>query len=531
MSVTQTTTHFTNSSSPNSRTTTTRTVTRRTNRSRRRNNRGRNNNRSSTLPAARTFTFRGPRFRRIRSRRQEQKVVLTGYDLVTAIPMVPPSYADIGGTFCCIPANPAYWTGTRISGIARVYQLYRPLKFVVKYVPSVPVTIPGQVVYGTEWATSIPTTTRQQSLATSNGGGITTVYQGTTSNVCCSTSYLPQKNYNVAGDFTDQSVNPFQFRAMFVGDSSALTVSPGYFILYWTYEFTNAIGDTNRQFVAVTSSTDSAVSAVLAQSNLKAIEWGVVIGVLKQVAFTVLRHVAIYLLDTVLAHLRQGDANDIIDEEVNISSGSLLTYQTGKQTFNGQSIVTQNGVDYEIPDDTPVYIYMNGQTIKRTGGPSESANFLTDIIGINGNYAWGPGYTPSSQITNWNLKFPSTIGNHVVVFSNSTPGSLGTMYKTLKMSYDGSDVNNYYAIGVTDKGIQWSYKLTPTSAGEVNTTLPINFYIKFPDPKLQETATGNGEASLQFDPIISNVNPFNNYDSYEELPDLNSYEDNLRSKV
>lgn len=51
---------------------------------------------------------------------------ISGCDLVYRIPN---SVAGLGdAAFCCIPANPAYWQGTRIASVASTYSNYRPVR-------------------------------------------------------------------------------------------------------------------------------------------------------------------------------------------------------------------------------------------------------------------------------------------------------------------------------------------------------------------------------------------------------------------
>lgn len=72
------------------------------------------------------------------SRGSEMHVV--GRDLVTPIPNNVVGRDYLEQLFTVIPANPAYWTGTRISQLAPGYMQYRPLNFKWEYVPQVAVT-------------------------------------------------------------------------------------------------------------------------------------------------------------------------------------------------------------------------------------------------------------------------------------------------------------------------------------------------------------------------------------------------------
>lgn len=98
---------------------------------------------------------------------------VAGCDLVRPVPQNVTSKTDLGELFSVIPANPAYWTGTRVAQLAPGYQQYRPLAFTWEYIPQVAVTQPGTVTMGTLWDTSVNNNDLQQTLVTSNGGLIT----------------------------------------------------------------------------------------------------------------------------------------------------------------------------------------------------------------------------------------------------------------------------------------------------------------------------------------------------------------------
>lgn len=49
---------------------------------------------------------------------------------------------------CNVLANPLYWYGTRISGIAKVYQKYKPRFLRFRYAPSCPATSTGSISMG-----------------------------------------------------------------------------------------------------------------------------------------------------------------------------------------------------------------------------------------------------------------------------------------------------------------------------------------------------------------------------------------------
>lgn len=314
------------------------------------------------VPAAFTHVFTGPQFTRVSSSNNDQTIRLRGFDLVQPVPGFQ-YMTGASGVFLVIPSNPAYWQGTRVAGVAAVYQQFRPLKFDVKYVPSVPVTVPGNVIYGTLWQQGVSDEALQQSLATSNGGGIVTCYQSAWSRVRCNNNTLPQKFYEVAGHPATQSANPFHWIAYYSGGGEQ-SAPPGYVIVHWEFEFTVGVGSQTRSFETISAANPSA-KRLLKEANIVSF-FGVPISILKTAAIRLLRKCAIVILSDVLSHLSQGGANDQTDESVTLPSGSSFEYLVGPQTNASHSIVTQGSDRYEVPDDTLVFILMNGQTVQRT---------------------------------------------------------------------------------------------------------------------------------------------------------------------
>lgn len=343
--------------------------------------------RSGTKPFASTTTFRKPKYELVRSSNNSQNIIMQGVDLIEPIPQYSSSQSGQNAIFCTVPANPLYWKGTRIAAQASAYQQYRPLKFSVKYVPSVPVTVPGQVVYGTMWNVGTDLGAFQQSLATSNGGGITTCYQSVWSHVRCSNKYLPLRFYNVGDDMTENTTNPFVWIAYYTGELSGTVSGPGYVLLHWKYEFTVGIGQNSRQALTYSNSDQPEVS--LARRSRLSVPWGVALGMLKDGAVTVLRSVAIFLLDSVLAKLKNPSnarSGESINE-VRIPKGTILSYDLAnlEDSTTSYSLVKSNGTDYYLPDDTPCIIWQVGNEVTKSGstpepGPSSYKQpFITDI--------------------------------------------------------------------------------------------------------------------------------------------------------
>lgn len=165
----------------------------------------------------------------------ENGVCVSGCDLVQALPGSVSSY-NTAACFACITANPCYWTGTRISQFAAVYQCYRPIRFRVGYVPQVAVTEPGTVVCGTLWNSPAAPGALEQTLVTSNGGAMSPCYSSFITDVTLGAN-LPQNLFNCAGPLHPDT-NPFVFLAYMRGAN----VVPGYFFVEYTYDLKNPIG-------------------------------------------------------------------------------------------------------------------------------------------------------------------------------------------------------------------------------------------------------------------------------------------------
>jgi len=181
-------------------------------------------------------------------RQNGNSVRVTGRDLIYPIPDNLTAPIQSTNVIAVIPANPAYWTGTRIAALASGYQNYRPIKFKINYIPMCAVTQQGNVIGGTIWDDGLDNDNIQQSLRTSNGGFLTQCY------VPHSTTIRPKTNlqfnlYRVGGDF-DTKANPFLFIAIAIGckDSSDKRIVPGYFYVTWSFELKNPVGANSTFF-------------------------------------------------------------------------------------------------------------------------------------------------------------------------------------------------------------------------------------------------------------------------------------------
>lgn len=175
----------------------------------------------------------------------ETAVRISGCDLIYKIPDNLQTLNDTS-VITIIPANPAYWTGTRIAAIAQGYQNYRPVTMRIHYCPQCPVTQQGNVIGGTLWDDVPSVDSMQQSLKTSNGGFLTQCYQPISTTVRMK-SNLQINLYRMAGDINQQS-NPFYFISLAIAtyNSNNQLINPGIFYVEYSYILKNPIGSSTQ---------------------------------------------------------------------------------------------------------------------------------------------------------------------------------------------------------------------------------------------------------------------------------------------
>lgn len=178
-------------------------------------------------------------------RQNGNSVRVTGRDLIYSIPDDLTSPIQDTNVITVIPANPAYWKGTRIAALASGYQNYRPIVFKITYIPMCAVTQQGNVIGGTIWDDGIDNDNLQQSLRTSNGGFMTQCYVPHTTRIRPKTN-LQFNLYRMGGEFSTTS-NPFIFLALAIGckNTANQRITPGYFYVTWAFELKNPIGSIN----------------------------------------------------------------------------------------------------------------------------------------------------------------------------------------------------------------------------------------------------------------------------------------------
>lgn len=168
-------------------------------------------------------------------------VTVSGCDLIYSIPNSIQAQNQDTTVISMIPANPAYWTGTRIAALAASYQNYRPLNLEFMYVPMCATTQQGNVIAGTFWNEVPNSENLQQSLKTSNGGIITQAFKPANSIVKLKSNL--QFNLYRMGGAIDQQSNPFMFIALAVAcTNNNAQIVPGYFYVKYRYILKNPLG-------------------------------------------------------------------------------------------------------------------------------------------------------------------------------------------------------------------------------------------------------------------------------------------------
>lgn len=175
---------------------------------------------------------------------------VSGKDLVYRIP--DQLIDSTNPVFVTIPCNPAYWKGTRVANFAAAYMNYRPIRMTFSYVPQVSVVQPGTIVAGTLWNGAALPSEYQQTLVTSNGGGMVQCYLPGDFRITLG-SNLQQNLFTTGGD-----LNPDTSPFIFVAAVAGATVVPGYFFVSYTFEFKNPVGSAWSYGTELTTDASSA---------------------------------------------------------------------------------------------------------------------------------------------------------------------------------------------------------------------------------------------------------------------------------
>lgn len=299
------------------------------------------------------------------------KLVVTGEDLVMPTSETLTRKTSDPAIFLSVLANPMYWKGTRIAQLAGSYQTYRPLKFEVKYVPQVPVTYSGNVIYGTLFEEGRSDDSLQQALVSSNGGGVAPCYERAHSIVRLNKQFLPQQNYRLQGNAADPQVTPFRWVATYSGSdpSGQSTSAPGWICVSWKFEFSNGTGTGDSSVTTTYTTPPESKDVVLSrlrrltgEQDLTLPLFGTVLGLLKTAGYQLLRNIAIMVLENTPATSGL--------ESSTFGAGMMLSVVPPNRSAVGPTdgdpvtvVRDLAGNEWSVGDATPVVVYQQGPTI------------------------------------------------------------------------------------------------------------------------------------------------------------------------
>lgn len=322
-------------------------------------------NKSTSQPLARGRQPRTTRLPRMKVRNDSNQVLsLSGTDMF----QLQSEQTNGFNMTCNVLANPLYWYGTRIAGIAKVYQKYKPRHIRFRYVPNCPATSSGSVTMGViEAGVTLTPETAVTTLLNSGGKNIN-IYQSD------AIDYYPKlkEACYIDGDIAKPPVNPFTFCMYTLKNAD---VPPGILYIDWEYDFFQGSGDQQLPIAVITTMTASQKLMLLSMNNelfteaTLALGWGTVLGFLKVVGVPILRKIGIVVCKTVLAWLSDDSkSNAVMTNTVTIRDASFLTIDPSDVYTSpaGKTRVKDaNGSDYYLPDDARVAIYMSGDAIQK----------------------------------------------------------------------------------------------------------------------------------------------------------------------
>lgn len=382
-------------------------------------------------------------------RQNGNSVRVTGRDLIYSIPDDLTSPIQDTNVITVIPANPAYWKGTRIAALASGYQNYRPITFKITYIPMCAVTQQGNVIGGTIWDDGIDNDNLQQSLRTSNGGFMTQCYVPHTTQIRPKTN-LQFNLYRMGGEFSTTS-NPFIFVALAIGckNNNNQRVTPGYFYVTWSFELKNPIGSINTYNN----------SGLITYQNLRL------------------------------------DMNNTI---ININPNSEIPFGAYIDVEQGDEdlpIPMYNGTPIEINDSTPIWAFtsvtknsntksITKQIITYSGVTTSEIrlgyqSYLAYIISAEDHYdIYVPMYTFPPNRT-WRIQQSDTV--LLVTNINQSFGTIAGQVDITVTVYDGSSSQGATSKSFTHYIASKEYYTTQLASNKKNTTTkpePPKIYIK-----------------------------------------------------
>lgn len=314
--------------------------------------------------------------------------IFSGRDLVVPTPDALPRGVNKQDIFLAVPANPVYWTGTRISKLIQSYQMYRPRKFIIHYYPQVAVTNPGSVVFGTLYGdTTATSSSLQQQLATSNGGGMSQCYTRFTSRVDVSRRYLQLEKFNVIGPQASSTQIPFVWVATYTGSTAESASAPGWVEVEWEYELTAGVSGENSTGFAITNSTSEETAKLVehlrnngVNDYVGAAPWGVALGLLKVLARPLLKHVSVMLL------------NGAEGSSFRFGIGKILRYAADNLLRTNaavSAVVDDDGNRFELPDTTPVVIFESGTEQPKPNAGPDAHHYYGKIVKVDFSFTGG----------------------------------------------------------------------------------------------------------------------------------------------
>lgn len=464
--------------------------------------------RTKQIPMAYVNRTKKPFFKITRSKKHQQEIIIEGEDLIMPTPAALPTQAVPSEIFLLLPANPLYWVGTRISGIASVYQQFRPLRYDVEYIPQVPVTCPGQVIVGTLWNNGSPSQNLQQTLMSSNGGNMGQCYTKIRSNVICDRKTLPLNYYNVHDELALNTSNPFYWMAHYSGSwqsaSTPTTNQPGWVYLRWKYAFSVGLGNRGTAVAAYTEIDPESA----ARSPLNIFPgWGVTLAYLKTLAVKVLRKVCIVLVNEIKAELNKIPTNGKRadkPETVSLYTGSPFTVSPEQfsRTDNKCTIKGSDGVEYQISTDERVVVYMEGDEVAQD-------NYTPEYnLNINQIAIAGAPYT-LEKMGKTDTQFQMRIYDTTAT----------TQYGTIVLEYNADGYFTKAAISwiivdLTDPSYKVVFNYISTDMDEQEIDFPVAY------SRTLTPATGKTYAfNIEYPPNLISIYQFQNF--YNSLPGSN----------
>lgn len=174
---------------------------------------------------------------RSRTRSYGDSTRISGFDLVSS---ALENYHNIS---YFASANPITWVGTKIAGIARAYQNYRPIRFRIHYRPQIGSTVSYSMFIGTVWQGNVITSREaiEPTLVTSPGGMYVPAWQISSTDVPLG-SRLPMRMFPTRD--ANLTFTPFCVvcRAAEGNSTSDAVAMPGRIFIEYEYEFSNPIG-------------------------------------------------------------------------------------------------------------------------------------------------------------------------------------------------------------------------------------------------------------------------------------------------